>query len=78
MECKAKRISAILATAIVALVASAAVTYVNIGPRADLPRCWLSASAVGCSAALAAAYLACPLVRSATLHSIASIDSGGV
>jgi hypothetical protein len=77
MERKAKLIFPILATAIVVFVASATVTYVDIGLRADFLRRWLSAFVVGWPVAAATAYLAFPLVRSATLHIIALIDSGG-
>ena len=46
MEGKARYIFPILATGIVVFVASAAVTYVNIGLRVDFVRRWLSAFVV--------------------------------
>jgi hypothetical protein len=47
MEGNARFIFLILATAIVVFAASAAVTFMNIGFRADFVRRWLSAFVVG-------------------------------
>jgi hypothetical protein len=56
------------------LVASCAVTYVNIGPRVDFVRRWLSAFLVGWPVAAVTAYLAFPVVRSATVRLIHLIE----
>ena len=74
MDGKAKFVFPILATAVVVFVASAAVTYVNIGLRADFVRRWLSAFMVGWPVAAVTAYLAFPLVRGATLRIVAMIE----
>jgi len=74
MDGKAKFVFPILATAVVVFVASAAVTYVNIGLRADFLRRWLSAFMVGWPVAAVTAYAAFPLVRGATLRIVAMIE----
>lgn len=74
MEGKARFIFPIFATAVVVLVASAAVTYVNIGLRVDFVRRWLSAFIVGWPVAALTAYIAFPLVRRATAHVVALIE----
>ena len=66
MEGKARFVFPILATGIVVLVASCAVTYVNIGLRVDFVPRWLSAFLVGWPVAAVTAYLAFPVVRNAT------------
>jgi hypothetical protein len=76
MEGKAKVIFPILATATVVFVASAAVTYRNIGIHLHFVRRWLFAFLVGWPVAAVTAYLAFPLVRSATLLIVASIEGG--
>jgi Protein of unknown function (DUF2798) len=74
MEGKARFIFPILATGIVVFVASAAVTYVNIGPRADFVRRWLSAFVVGWPVAAVTAYIAFPLIRSVTMRIVKLIE----
>jgi Protein of unknown function (DUF2798) len=74
MEGKARFIFPILATGIVVFAASAAVTYVNIGPRVDFVLRWLSAFVVGWPVAALIAYIAFPLVRSATMRIVALIE----
>ena len=74
MEGKARHIFPILATGIVVFVASAAVTYVNIGFRIDFVRRWLTAFIVGWPVAAVTAYVAFPLVRSATTRIVALIE----
>jgi len=68
MEGKARFVFPILATGVVVLVASCAVTYVNIGLRVDFVRRWLCAFLVGWPVAAVTAYLAFPAVRSATVR----------
>ncbi len=70
MEGKARFVFPILATGIVVLVASCAVTYVNIGLRVDFVPRWLSAFLVGWPVAAVTAYLAFPVVRNATARLI--------
>ena len=74
MEGKARLIFPILATAIVVFVASAAVTFMNIGLRIDFVRRWLSAFSVGWPVAAVTAYLAFPIVRRATSGIVALIE----
>jgi hypothetical protein len=74
MEGKAKFIFPILATGVVVFVASAAVTYVNIGIRIDFVRRWFSAFAVGWPVAAVTAYIAFPMVRGATMRIVALIE----
>jgi hypothetical protein len=69
---KVSLIFLILATAIIVFVATAAVTFVNIGFRPDFVRCWLSNFLVGWSVALATAYLVFPVVRSVTERIVAT------
>jgi hypothetical protein len=57
---------------------SAAVTYVNIGPRAGFVRRRLSACVLGRPVAAMTVYVAFLLVASATLRNIALIEDGGV
>jgi Protein of unknown function (DUF2798) len=78
MEGKARIIFPVLATAVVVFVASAAVTYMNIGFHADFVHRWLSAFIVGWPVAAATAYLAFPLVRIATLLIVALIEGDSV
>ena len=74
MEGKAKFVFPVLATGVVVFCASAAVTFVNIGPRADFVRRWLSAFAIAWPVAALTAYLAFPLVRNATARIVALIE----
>ena len=77
MEGKAKLIFPILATGVVVFVASAAVTYVNIGLRIDFVRRWLFAFLVGWPVAAVTAYVAFPFVRRATARIVALIEGKG-
>ena len=74
MEGKAKFIFPIIATGVVVFVASAVVTFSNIGLRADFVRRWLSAYAVGWPVAALTGYLAFPYVRRATAGIVALIE----
>jgi hypothetical protein len=74
MEGKARFIFPILATGVVVLAASATVTLVNIGPRLDFVRRWLSAFVVAWPVAAITAYVMFPLVRSVTLWIVALIE----
>jgi hypothetical protein len=74
MEGKARFIFPILLTGVVVFVASAGVTYVNIGLRIDFVRRWLSAFIVGWPVAAVTAYIAFPLVRGATMRVVALIE----
>ncbi len=74
MEGKARFVFPILATGVVVLVASCAVTYVNIGPRVDFVPRWLSAFLVGWPVAAVTAFVAFPVVRHATARLIAMIE----
>ena len=74
MEGKAKFVFPVLATAIVVLVASAAVTYVNIGMGADFVRRWLCAYIVGWPVAAATAFVTFPLLRRATMRFVDLIE----
>jgi hypothetical protein len=78
MEGKAKFIFPVLATALVVFVASAAVTYVNIGLHVDFVRRWLSAFIVGWPVAAVTAYIAFPIVRQATVLIVALIEGKSV
>jgi uncharacterized protein DUF2798 len=74
MEGKARFIFPIFATAVVVFVASAAVTYVNIGLRPDFVRRWLSAYIVGWPVAAVIAFFAFPLLRRATMLVVTLIE----
>jgi hypothetical protein len=74
MDGKAKFIFPILITAVVVFVASAVVTFTNIGFRADFIRRWLSAYIVGWPAAALTAYVALPLVRRVTALIVGLIE----
>jgi Protein of unknown function (DUF2798) len=74
MEGKARFVFPIIATAVVVFVASAAVTFMNIGFRADFVRRWLTAFSVGWPVAAVTAYLAFPFVRRATAGIVALIE----
>jgi hypothetical protein len=74
MEGKAKFIFPIIATAVVVCVASAAVTFMNIGFRIDFVRRWLTAFLIGWPVAAVTAYLAFPLVRRATTGLVSLIE----
>jgi hypothetical protein len=74
MDGKARYVFPIVITAFVVFVASAAVTWHNIGFRADYVPRWLGSFLVGWPVAAATAYLAIPLARSLTLRLVALID----
>ena len=74
MEGKARLIFPILATGAVVFVASAAVTYVNIGFHVDFVRRWLSAYIIAWPVAAVTAYLAFPVTRAATIRIVALIE----
>lgn len=63
LEGKARFIFPIIATGVVVFVASAAVTYVNIGPRADFVPRWLAAYSIGWPVAAVTGYIALASVR---------------
>jgi hypothetical protein len=73
MEGKAKIIFPIIATGIVVFVASAVVTFSNIGLRADFVRRWLSAFSIGWLLAAVTGLIAFPYVRRATACIVALI-----
>ncbi len=74
MEGKARHIFPLLATGVVVFVASAAVTYVNIGLRIDFVQRWLSAFIVGWPVAAVTAYIAFPFVRRVVVRIVALIE----
>jgi Protein of unknown function (DUF2798) len=74
VEGKARFIFPLLATAVVVFVASAAVTYVNIGLRVDFLRRWLSAFLVAWPVAAVTAFAAFPFARSVTLRIVDLIE----
>ena len=74
MEDKTRFIFPILATGIIVLVASAAVTLSNIGPRSDFVLRWLSAFLVGWPVAAVTGYFAMPRMRRLTDHVVALIE----
>jgi hypothetical protein len=74
MEGKARVIFPILATGIVVFIASAAVTFVNIGFHPDFLKRWLFAFSVGWPVAALTAFVAFPLVRRATAALVTLMD----
>jgi hypothetical protein len=74
MEGKARVIFPVLATGIIVFVASAAVTYANIGLHPDFARRWLSAFCVGWPVAAVTGYVAMPTVRKVTVRIVALIE----
>ena len=74
MQGKARIIFPIFATAIIVLVASAAVTYSNIGPRGDFVPRWLSAFLIGWPVAALTGYVVMPRVRDLTERIVALIE----
>jgi hypothetical protein len=74
MEGKARYIFPVLATAIIVFVASAAVTYANIGAHPDFVRRWLFAFCVGWPVAAVTALFAMPPLRRLTMHIVALIE----
>jgi len=78
MEGKARVIFPVLATAIIVLVASAAVTFSNIGPRGDFVIRWLSAFLIGWPVAAVTGCIAMPFVRRVTERVVALIEGRDV
>lgn len=74
MEGKARIIFPILATGIVVFIASAAVTFVNLGFHPDFLKRWLFAFCVGWPVAALTAFVAFPLVRRATAALVTLMD----
>lgn len=74
MKGKAKYIFPIVATGVVVFFASAAVTFVNVGPRPDFVRRWLSAFVIAWPVAAATAMIAFPLLRRLTLRIVTLIE----
>jgi len=74
MEGKARFIFPILATGAVVFVASAAVTFSNIGFHPDFVRRWLFAFVVAWPVAAVTAFVAFPLVRRAVTRIVAFIE----
>jgi hypothetical protein len=74
LEGKAKYIFPVVATGVVVFFASAAVTIVNIGPRPDFVRRWLSAFVIAWPVAALTAMIAFPLVRKLTLRIVTLIE----
>ena len=74
MDGKAKYIFPVIMTAVVVFVASAVVTWHNIGFRSDyIPR-WLTAFLVGWPVAAVTAFVAIPFARRTTAWLVALID----
>jgi hypothetical protein len=74
MEGKARFIFPVIATAAIVFVASAAVTFVNIGPRGDFFVRWLSAFIVGWPVAAVTGCIVMPHVRTMTLRIVAWLE----
>jgi hypothetical protein len=74
MEGKARVIFPILATGTVVFIASAAVTFVNLGFHPDYVRRWLFAFSIGWPVAALTAFVAFPLVRCATAALVMLMD----
>jgi len=74
MEGKARFIFPVVATGIIVFVASAAVTFSNIGMRFDFVPRWLSAFLVGWPVAALTAYIAMPTARQMTQKLVSLID----
>ncbi len=78
MKGKERLVFPILATSVIVFVASAAVTFVNIGPRSDFLVRWLSAFIIGWPVAAVTGYFAMPFVRRVTLRIVALIEGESV
>ncbi len=78
MKGKERLIFPILATSVIVFVASAAVTFVNIGPRSDFVPRWLSAFIIGWPVAAATGHFCIPFVRRVTLRIVALIEGKSV
>ncbi len=78
MKGKERLVFPILATSVIVFVASAAVTFVNIGSRSDFLVRWLSAFIIGWPVAAVTGYFAMPFVRRVTLRIVALIEGESV
>ncbi len=77
MQSEERYVFPVLATMVIVFVASAAVTFVNIGPRGDFFLRWLSAFVVGWPVAAVTGFVVLPFVRRITLRLIAWIEDDG-
>jgi hypothetical protein len=77
MQGKERYVFPVLATMVIVFVASAAVTFVNIGLRGDFVLRWLSAFVVGWPVAAVTGFMVLPFVRRITLRLIAWIEDDG-
>jgi hypothetical protein len=66
MEGKARFIFPVIATAVIVFIASAAVTYTNIGIRFDFAQRWLFAFIVGWPVAAVTAFFVMPQIHRVT------------
>jgi Protein of unknown function (DUF2798) len=78
MKGKERLVFPILATSVIVFVASAAVTFANIGPRSDFLVRWMSAFIIGWPVAAVTGYFAMPFVRRVTLRIVALIEGESV
>ena len=78
MEGKERLVFPVLATGIIVFVASAAVTFVNIGPRGDFVLRWLSAFIVGWPVAAVTGFIVLPFVRRVALRIVALIEGKSI
>lgn len=74
MRDKARFIFPILITAVVVFVASAVVTWANIGLRPDFVTRWLSAFLIGWPVAAITAFVAIPPMRQLTARLVMFLD----
>jgi hypothetical protein len=74
MQGKERFVFPVLATGIIVFVASAAVTFANIGWRVDFVRRWLVAFTIGWPVAAMTAYFAMPIARRLTARIVALIE----
>jgi len=78
MQGKSRFIFPILATAVIVFVASAAVTFTNIGARFDFVQRWLFAFIIGWPVAAVTAFFVMPLIRRITAWIVRRIEGEGV
>jgi Protein of unknown function (DUF2798) len=78
MQGKERFVFPVLATAVIVFVASAAVTFVNIGPRGDFVLRWLTAFLIGWPVAAVTGFVVLPFVRRITLRIIALIENNNI
>lgn len=74
MQGKERVIFPVLATAVIVFVASAAVTFANIGARVDFVQRWLTAFMIGWPVAAVTGYFAMPLMRRLTARVVELIE----